>query len=295
MRTRNSKKAKKKPPHIRAAEQAQQRAQREREGMFNTLHHLRLIQNGAHITDLYRKFFPEEFAKDPPDYSDGWKLMAFYDRFARLVDARLFPVYEFSENDMAYEEPDYCLCHMQICMVNNWLWVNQEENYRYTGFEDHLHIVEKLVVSAVDKNRVFPDVDFRLPAGYKFRLPRLHRLCRIEKGMISRLGLVADAILGNTNNCWLDVSEEEYHSSEMPRWTEEQIRYLAKEYAEAKFLSTGIKEFFKWCDSPNKIERVKRLLRGSWVSEEDDERLRVRVFLRESPPQALVNVLGGVL
>jgi hypothetical protein len=290
MRTRKSKKAKKKPPHIRAAEEAQRRAQREREGMFNTLQHLRLIQNGAHITDLYRKFFPEEFAKDPPDYSDCWKLMGFYDRFARLVDARLFPVYEFSENDMAYEEPDYCLCHMQICMVNNYLWVNREEDYRYAGFED-LHIVEKLVVSAVDKDPVFSDVDFRLPAGRKFRLPRLHRLCRSEKSMIGRLGLVADAVLGNTGNCWLDVSDEEYHASEMPRWTEEQIRYLAREFAEAKFLSKGIKEFFVWCNSPNKVERVKRLLRGSWVREQDDERIRVRV----SAGRPLVETLGGVL
>jgi hypothetical protein len=132
--------------------------------MFNALQHLRLIQNGAHITDLYWKFFPEEFAKDPPDYSDGWKLMGFYDRFARLVDARLFPVYEFSDSDLAYEEPN---------------------------------------------------------------------------------------------------------------------------------LSKGIEEFFKWCDSSNKVERVKRLLRGAQVSEkEEQERIRVRVARRSRP---LVETLGGLV
>jgi hypothetical protein len=295
MRKQKAKKIRRKPAHIRAAEQEQQRTRQEREGAFNALQHLRMIQNGSHITGLYRKFFPEEFAKDPPDYSDGWKLMGFYDRFTRLVDARLFPVYEFSESDMAYEEPDYCLDHMHLAMINNWLWVNHEQDYRYTGFQDHLHIVQKLVVSSVESEPVFPDVDFRLPAGYKFRLPRLHRLCRKEKGMLGRLGLVADAILGATNNCWLDVSEEEYAMAEMPRWTEEQIRYLAREYKEAKFLNKGIKEFFIWCDSANKVESVKRLLRGSWVRQEDEERLRVRALLRERPPQALVEVLGGVL
>jgi hypothetical protein len=293
MRTRKSKKTRKKPAHIRAAEEAQSRAQKEREGSFNALQHLRMIKNGSHITELYRKFFPEEFAKDPPDYSDCWKLMGFYDRFTELVDARLFPVYEFSESDMAYEEPDYCLCHMHLPMINNWLWANQEDDYRYTGFQDHLHIVQKLVVSAVESVPMFPDVDFRLPAGCKFRLPRLHRLCRSEKGMIARLGLVADAILGATNNCWLDVSEGEYAMAEMPPWTEEQIRYLAREYKEAKFLNKGIKEFFIWCDSANKVERVKRLLRGAQVSEkEEQERIRVRVARRSRP---LVETLGGVL
>jgi hypothetical protein len=291
MRTRKSKKTRRKPAHIRAAEQAQQRAQKEREGAFNALQHLRMIQNGSHIAELYQKFFPEEFAKDAPDYSDGWKLMAFYDRFARLVDAWLFPVYEFSESDYAYEELDYCLSQMQLVLIDNWLWANRGQ---YCDPDD-LHIVEKLVVSALEKDPVFPDVDFRLPAGYKFRLPRLHRLCRDEKGMIARLGLVADAILGNTNNCWLDVSEEEYAMSEMPEWGEEQIRYLARQYAEAKFLHKGIKEFFIWCDSANKVERVKRLLRGSWIREGDEERIRVRALLREKPPQALVEVLGGVL
>jgi len=292
MRTRKAKKTRRKPAHIRAAEQAQRRKLQEREGAFSALQHLRMIKNGSHIPELYRKFFPNEFAKDQPDYSDAWKLMAFYDGFARLVDDRLFPVYEFSESDMAYEEPDYCLCHMHLQMINNWLWANQENDYRYTGFGDHLHVVQKLVVSAVESVPMFPDVDFRLPAGYKFRLPRLHRLCRSEKGMIARLGLVADAVLGNTNNCWLDVSEEEYAMAEMPSWTEEQIRYLARQYKEAKFLSKGINEFFNWCDSANKVERVKRLLRGAQVSEkEEQERIRVRV----STGRPLVETLGGVL
>ncbi|HKQ91332.1 MAG TPA: hypothetical protein VJZ77_11635, partial [Blastocatellia bacterium] len=248
-----------------------------------------MIKNGSHIAELYQKFFPEELAKDAPDYSDGWKLMGFYDRFARLVDARLFPVHEFSESDMAYEEPDYCLCHMQLCMIDNWLWANRGQFCD----PDDLHIVEKLVVSALQHEPLLPDVDFRLPVGYKFRLPRLHRLCRSEKGMIARLGLVADAILGNTNNCWLDVSEEEYAMSEMPEWGEDQMRYLAREYAEAKFLNKGIKEFFIWCDSANKVERVKRLLRGAQISEkEEQERIRVRVAMLSRP---LVETLGGVL
>jgi hypothetical protein len=295
---RKSKKAKRKPAHIRAVEAQRKRAERERGKVHDALQHLGMIRQGVHITELYAKFFPEEFAKDAPDYGDPWKLLAFYDRFARLVDQKLFPLYPFSETDMAYEEPEYYFHNIPLEFMENWLWVNQEAAYRYYGGHGaHLHIVEKLVVSASDEKQVFDDVDFRLPARHKFRLPRLHKACREQKGMIGRLGLVADAILGNTNNCWLDITEEEYHSCEMPTWSEEQVKFLTREWAEAQFLNKGIKEFFDWCDSANKVERVKRLLRLAWIRKEDEERIRVRALLRERPGRPLVETLGlgGVL
>jgi hypothetical protein len=174
---------------------------------------------------------------------------------------------------------------MHLPMIHNWLWVNREQ---YCLPED-LHVVEKLIVSAWESEKVFPDVDFRRPAGHVFQLSMLHAACEEEKGVVSRLGLVADAVVGITGNCWLDVSEEEYAMSEHPEWTEEQVRYLAKEYAEAKRLNKGIAEFFRWCDSPGKVERVKRLLRGCWVRE--GERVRVKA----KPARTLVETLGGLL
>jgi hypothetical protein len=298
MRTQKSKSPKRKPAHIRAAEKERKRAEEARGEAHNAIHYLGMIRSGAHIAELYAKFFPKEFAQDQPDYGDPWTLMGFYDRFTRLVDQKLFPVDPYSDIDMAYEEPEFHLRRIPVGFVRNWLWANQAEDFRYTGHDDHLHIVEKLVVSATDKDQAFHDVDFRLPAGYKFRLPRLHRLCREEKGMIGRLGLVADAILGNTNNVWLDVTDEEYHCCEMPEWTEEQVRFLAREWKEAKFLTKGIGQFFDWCDSERKVERVKRLLRGAQVPEkEEQERIRVRALgsLAALTPQPLVVTLGGLI
>jgi hypothetical protein len=294
---RKSKSPKRKPAHIRAAERERKKAQEARGEAHNALHHLGMIRSGAHIAELYAKFFPKEFAQDRPDYSEPLMLMGFYDRFTRLVDQKLFPVDPYSDYDMAYEEPEFYLRRIPVGFVRNWLWANQAQDYHYTGHDDHLHVVEKLVVSATDKDQAFDDVDFRLPAGYKFRLPRLHRLCREQKGMIGRLGLVADAILGNTNNVWLDATDEEYHCCEMPEWTEEQVRFLAREWAEAKFLNKGITEFFKWCDSERKVERVKLLLRGAQVPEkEEQERVRVRALgaMARLTPQPLVVTLGGL-
>lgn len=296
MRTRNSKKAKGKPPAEPPALDHIDRQKQARERAFNALEHLRLIQAGATITDLYAKFFPQEFADDPPDYSAGWGLMAHYDRFSELVDERLFPIYSFSDQD--YDDPVYLLHRIAIDMPNNWLWYNQEEDYRYTGVDDHLHIVQKLVVSATDKEPVFPEIVFRCPVDCKFSLDRLRRLCKKQEGLIARVGVVADAILGNTGNIWLDTSYEEYHMSEMPTWGESQVRFLAKEYAEAKRLNREIIEFFKWCDSPGKVERVNRLLAGAWVPEKkEQERIRVRALRGMSAvaPQPLVVTLGGGL
>jgi hypothetical protein len=245
-----------------------------------------VISEGADLTDLYRKFFPEEFALEAPDYGSVNALMLYYDRFARLVGDRLFPVAGFLEFDSAYDEPEYALSHMHVCTIHNWLFTNRAQFCDLEG----LHIVEKLVVSATDTDQVFRDVDFRRPVGHEFRLSLLGDACREEKGRISSLGLVADAILGNTGNVWLDLSEEEYAMSELPTWTEDQVKFLAEEYAEAKRMHKEIREFFHWCDSPGKVERVKRLLRGCWVPE-NGERARVCA----TPASTLVQSLGGLL
>jgi hypothetical protein len=287
MRTRKSKNGRKKPQREGCAigEAYRNARERAREHAWTAVQHLRLIQHGAHIPKLYQKFFPEEFARDVPNYGDGRELMKYYDRFARLVDAQLFPVWEFTENDLAYDEPEYILHRMQVGLVDNWLWINREE---LRNTED-LHIVEKLVVSAFNKEKVFSDVDFRLPAGHVFRTELLDLACEEEKGMISRLGLMTAAIVGDTGNCWLDVSDEEYHMAESPEWTEEQVQYLADKFAESKRMKKEIQEFLRWADSPGKIERVKRLLRGCWVRE--DEPVRVK----EKPAPTLVESLGGLL
>jgi hypothetical protein len=296
MRTRKSKKAKRKPPAEGCALGVAHREERARERAYEALQHLRVIAEGADLTALYRKFFPEEFAREAPDYGSVNSLMLYYDSFSRLVGERLFPVAGFLEFDEACDEPAYALSHMHVCMLRNWLCFNRVE---FDGPES-LHIVEKLVILASDVRRlfdsitqadpVFRDADFRKPAGHKFDSDLLRLACKEEKGMASRLGLVADAILGVTGNVWLDLSEEEYAMSELPTWTEAEIKFLAREFAEYKRMNKEIREFFAWCDSPNKVERVKRLLRSAWVREEEE-----RVRATPSPGRPLVETLGGLL
>jgi hypothetical protein len=287
MRIQKSKKAKRRSPAEGCALGAAHREERATERAYEALQHLRVIAEGADLTALYRKFFPEEFARETPDYGSVKALMLYYDRFARLVNERFFPVCGFLEFDAAYDEPEYALSHMHPVMINNWLWTNRVE---YGYGPEGLHIVEKLVVSATDTDQVFHDVDFRRPAGHEFRRSLLNDACQEEKGRIRSLGLVADAILGDTGNVWLDLSEEEYAMSELPTWTEEQIKALAEEFAEAKRMHKEIREFFHWCDSPGKVERVKRLLRGCWVPENGE---RVRVLA--TPASRLIQSLGGFL
>jgi hypothetical protein len=298
MHIQKSKKAKRKPPTEGCALGAAHREERARERAYEALQHLRVIVEGADLTPLYRKFFPEEFAREAPDYGSVNSLMLYYDRFSRLVGERLFPVAGFLEYDEAYDEPGYALSQMHVCMLRNWLFDNR---VHFDGPES-LHIVERLVIlgagvekhfdSITQADPVFRDADFRKPAGHKFDSDLLRLACKEEKGMLGRLGLVADAILGGTGNVWLDLSEEEYAMSELPTWTEAEIKFLTRQFAEYKRMSKEIREFFHWCDSANKVERVKRLLRGCWVRE-DEERVRVRAT--PAPGRPLVETLGGLI
>lgn len=300
MRTRKSKKAKKKPLTEGCAIGAAHREEKVLERAYEALQHLRVIAEGADLTDLYRKFFPEEFAREAPDYGSVNALMLYYDRFARLVGERLFPVEGFLEYGEAYDEPAYALSRMPVCMLRNWLFDNR---VHFDGTES-LHIVEKLVVfgpdawnhldSTTQTDPIFRAVDFRKPAGHKFDSDLLRLACKQQKGMLSRLGLVVDAILGGTGNIWLDLSEEEYGMSDLPTWTEAEIKFLAREFAEYKRMSKQIREFFAWCDSPNKVERVKRLLRGCWVPK-NEERVRVRAQRFAGDPGPFAEALGAPL
>lgn len=303
MRTRRSKnpKTRKSKNPVEGCELgAAHREEQARERAHNALDHLRVIVEGADLTYLYRKFFPAEFARETLDYGSANSLMLFYERFSRLVGERLFPVHGFLDFDHSYDDPAYELSHMHVCMLKNW---HCFDRVNLDGPED-LHIVEKLVIlgsnawnhfdSTTQADPVFRAVDFRKPADHKFDLDLLRMACKEEKGPIGGLGLAAAAILGDTGNVWLDLSHEEYAMSELPTWTEGQIKFLAKEFTEYKRLRKEIRAFFDWANSPNKVERVKRLLRGCWVPK-DEERVRVRAQRFAGDPRPFAEALGAPL
>jgi hypothetical protein len=217
--------------------------------------HLRLIQHGQHIVAMYRKFFPEEFARDGIDYSSVERLLKSYDDFTQLVDARLFPVHDFSSNDMVWEEPEHALDTMFICyhQFAPFLWYQREPD---------LSRVERLIVSAAG----YSGLEMRPPEGYRFSSDRLQELSWKRKGIISRLWLAAMALLGGTGNVWLDLDEDTLLASEPPDWSEGQVEWLAKEFKDAQRMSDEINEFFAWVgNDQEKVLQVTDLLRKAQI------------------------------
>ena len=275
-KAKKSKKPPRKPRVIGAPSRARASAQ-------DAVLHLRLIQHGAHIVELYEKFFPKEF--DGIDYSSFEALLASYDRFALLVDNNLFPVHAFSSNDLMYAEPDHNLHTMEICFhsFSSFVWFDRMNH------GEEVSVVERMIVSAAGYHD-FPRVKLGPPKDHRFSSEKLQEVSWKQKGTISRLWLAAMAVLGGTGNVWLDLSEEQYYASEPPEWHEAQITWLASEFKEAQRVSDQVNEFLVWADSKEKLDRIERLLRRAQVPDKP-----IRVKVRALPEVPLVEALGGVL
>src|SRR5262245_12906 len=242
--------------------------------------HLRMIQHGGHIVELYKKFFPEEFARDGIDYASFEGLLGSYDRFAELVDSRLFPVHAFSASDLIWDEP-IALYSMNICFHSfaPFLWYNRGQR------DDPTFPVERLIVSASG----YGDTELRPPDGCRFSSEKLQEISWKQKGIASRLWLAAMALLGGTGNCWLDVTEDEYWQAEEPEWSDGQVEFLAKEFKEAERVAGQVNEYFAWVGhDPERLEQVRRLLRRAQVPEKQ----RVRYA---GDPRPFAEALLGVI
>jgi hypothetical protein len=262
MRTQKSKKRKKRHPAQGFLPEA---GRRDKKAVAeDAARHLRMIQHGAHIVEMYKKFFPEEFARDGVDYGSFEGLLRSYDRFAELVGDRLFPVHRFSDSDLIWEEPIE-LYTMSLCYHSfaPFLWYKRAER------DDPTFPVERLIVSAAG----YGDTTLRPPDGHRFSSEKLQEISWKQKGIASRLWLAAMALLGGTGNCWLDFNEEDYWQAEEPEWSEGQVVFLAKEFEEAQRIADDVNGYFAWVGhGPERLEQVMRLLRRAQVPEKQRAR-----------------------
>lgn len=228
--------------------------------------HLRLIQQGQHLVDLYQKFFPKEFKKDRIDYSTDNSVLAAYCRFTALVHARLFPVCSYDEMDMLWEDPGSLLESIPLwCTSNTWL----------DRDEDQLSLLEKTIVSAAGFSE-FQGVALRCPKTHCLDLDEL--VMRCVKGPMKRLPFAVEVVLCGTRNPFIDIDEELWCQAEMPDWHEENMRGLAKDWAEAKRIKRDYAKFEAWALArPERMQRIEWLLKASWVPKERP-RVRTQVF-----------------
>lgn len=241
------------------------------------------------MVELYRRFFPEEFARDGVDYSSGQALLNSYDRFVRLVDSNLFPVHSLVDQDLVYHDVQWGLNMMSVCL---------HQHERFLWWERHrrgvaLSMVERLIVVASERGD-FPGITFGKP------VPRdqmdfdyaLLKICEKQEGMMSRLFTASMAVLGETGEFWLDMTEEDYYQcDEDSEWSESCILWYADTFKEAKKIYSETAEFLEWANaSPERVDQVKALLS---LARSPKKQRRARVTAKKAKP--LIETLGDVL
>ncbi len=247
------------PPALKAREAARMKAR-------DAVWHLELIQYGTNIVELFKTFFPADFSMD---YRTAQSVLASYNRFAELVDERLFPIWAFDELTYAYDEPSWAFETIPLRQIT-MTW--HEKLFEGQG----LNQLEELIVSHTGIACEFlGGTDLKaLPAGKSFSEGELDDVCAEKRGMLAKLPIVVSAVCCNTHNAWIDLSEEEWMQGEMPLWQEQQMRWLAEEYEEAAEIERTVDSFTKWVlAKPARLKRVESLLKRSWVP--NRERVRV--------------------
>jgi hypothetical protein len=286
MNRKKPKKSKKRPPQELALEGCGLCGPmtEARIGALDAVFHLRLIQGGGHIVELYKQYFPTEYRERGIDYTSARSLLASYDSFTQLVDKYLFPVWDFSDLGALYEDPGYCLETMALCVYNNYHWWDRMQNL------EELPLFEKLIVNAHGESAPFDDIDFVLPRqGFVFDWGLLGEACAREKGALALLPRAAEAVLGQTGNFWFDMTEEEYYQGEAPPWDETNMHYFTAEWIQAKEMRKDVERFYSWVGcNYTRIEKVKRLLRKAWRPMEQKARVRTH------SGRPLIDTLGGV-
>jgi hypothetical protein len=250
----------------------------------DAIFHLRLIQHGCHLVDLYAQLFPRDFAKNGIDYCSAVSVLAAYDRFCLLVNKHMFPCYTFTDWEMdpesLYGSVEYVLETIPMAFHGR-AW--------YDRFDEDLTPVEKLILAMTGAR---DDLRRQLrPAGDgKFNLPALEEICAGLRSPLRRLPEIVRALTGASYNVYVDISDDELGAMEMPGWGLDQVRWQAKEFKEAIKIWRMVDKFNTWVAArPERLGQVENLLRRSRRKAKKE---RVKVSNSGRP---LVETLGGIV
>lgn len=260
------------------------RKPQDKDEVSDAIFHLRLIQHGGDLIEIYRKLFPDDFGLRGVDYSSADTVLACCDRLIYLLDKHHFPCVPYSDHYWAHEEGIYTDPGWALSSIPVWFGSrNWQDRY-----PEELTGLEKMILTVT----CVIDLDATIPKprpGSGFSIDRLRELCEVARGgRIRDLPTVVEAITGNTGVPWVDMSSEDFAQAELPDWDLQAIKYMTEDFAEAKKIWAIVDKFEKWVNAkPCRMESVKRLLLEARIVEKQ----RVRV----GAGRPLVEILGAQL
>lgn len=185
---------------------------------------LAVWQETSRILHLYRRYFPQEFARSTastviPNQGGDRGYSEREEEFFRLVDQRLFPLPEFLfDTERLPSIPIY---------PQGLDWEDERENFRVS--------LRAAMAIVSDEDGMFWETwlpkDIR-PASGEREWSKFLNLCRKAKGRATRFPLLIQLAAHDTGNMWLDTSWE--YSWEEYFWGEQEMEFLIREWRKAR-------------------------------------------------------------
>ncbi len=213
------------PPQIVSAAKAIRRLQCVRfTPASEAVEQLAVWQETSRILHLYRRYFPQEFARSTASTvipSQGGE-RGYSDReveFFHLVDQRLFPLPDpLFDSERLPSIPIY---------PQGLDWEDERENLRVS--------LRAAMALVTDDDGILWDAwlpkDLR-PASGERDWSRFVQQCRKAKGRTTRIPMLIQLAAHNTGNMWLDMTWE--YSWEEYLWREDEMEFLIREWRKAQ-------------------------------------------------------------
>jgi len=203
---------------------------------------LSYLDDSAELLKIYRRFFPDEFARNTAPIRETKDLVATLEECLRLISERLFEIPYWYFDESAYEEGP--LGYIPIDpMFGDW-WNMDFEDLR------PLWQVLLTLVGDVTPDRSEDEVIKQvLDARQRWWNQRIDhdkvvRLCRRQRGPLRHLHTALNAVYLDTGNPWFDTSYE--NPIQGIEWSVRNVSYLKKSWLEAQQACDHILGLEKW-------------------------------------------------
>lgn len=250
---------------------------------------LETILEPIRLLALYKHYFPEEFAKSKAEmlpreyaYSDAEI------EFLRLVDERLFPIWEHVIMwHMDEGERDTVIpCAPQAMEVYNRELEDFESGWHLLFILERFVRLDDLPDGSPCQEWVDDLWEYLtwLPERYigPFTFEQLDALGHTLEGPLKHLPMAVRMLHEGTGNAWLDITQEMAAQDRSVHWSRDWVDALAEEWGEAKEIQTQVNELIEWLEEDRTNQRQLFDLYRQGLDDllaaraEETERIRVR-------------------
>lgn len=243
------------------------------------------IREPLTMISLFQKYFPKEFARQKLNWLDRDSIVKACSEFMTLVDMRLFPCHD----TCGFWDGEEGSMTEIIFFAPFPEWYGDDDDHKtFTPLQE---IVLLAVGAIYGKDGEYePNYESAMRREVDFDL--LEQACK--RGMLRHLPEAVKFILKITDNTWCDVAQEELDNcSDWPLWSEENIEWLRKGWAEAQKIYARVQALEEWLGTdPARLRKAEHALKIA--TKQIPPRLRVGIvssadFVAGISPRALIN------